>query len=51
MTKVLPVASALILLMRSKYTNRAKNTSFVVGQYFNIRKKYASRVMVGMFLA
>lgn len=37
--------------MRSKYTNNAKNTSFVVGQYFNILRKYASSVIVGIFLA
>lgn len=37
--------------MRSKYTRRARKTSFVVGQYLRIRKRYASRVMVGMLRA
>jgi hypothetical protein len=50
-TKVLPVASPANLLIRSKYTNRLKNTSFVVGQYLRIRRRYDSRDMVGMLRA
>lgn len=37
--------------MRSKYTRRAKNTSFVVGQYLSIRKRYDSSAIVGMLRA
>jgi hypothetical protein len=35
------------LLILSKYTSRLKNTSFVVGQYFKILKRYASIDMDG----
>lgn len=37
--------------MRSKYTNSARNTSFVVGQYLRILSKYASRDIVGTLRA
>lgn len=46
-----PVASLASLLIRSKYTRRLKKTSFVVGQYFKIRRRYASREIVGILRA
>lgn len=51
MTNVRPVASEASRDMRSKYTRRAKNTSFVVGQYLSIRKRYDSSAIVGMLRA
>jgi hypothetical protein len=51
MTKVFPVASLANLDMRSKYTRRLRKTSFVVGQYFKMRRRYASREIVGMLRA
>jgi len=43
-------ASSLALrAMRSKYTNKLRNTSFVMGQYLRIRTRYACKEMGGMF--
>ena len=47
----MPPWSAVPRDMRSKYTNRLRNTSFVVGQYLRIRSKYDSIEMVGTFRA
>src|SRR5271154_59074 len=51
MTNSFPVAWLDNFDIRSKYTRRLRNTSFVVGQYLRMRKRYASREMVGMLRA
>ena len=50
-TNAFPHASLASFDIRSKYTSNDRNTSLLAGQYFRIRSKYASRVMVGMFRA
>jgi hypothetical protein len=51
MANVFPVTSKANFDIRSKYTRSDRKTSFVVGQYFKIRRRYASRDIVGMLRA
>jgi hypothetical protein len=50
-TKGFPVTWAANLDILSKYTRRERKTSLVVGQYLWMRRRYASRVIVGMLRA